>query len=97
MVEHEMTDQDYILKAVKLIGWEFDDEGWLWLYPPRDEMWGSRPSHVHWSWKWVQDIIAARLVRQYLLVINAPGDATFETDGDAMNTVKDIVDSKALE
>lgn len=57
-----MNNQEYIRKAAEILGWEMDADGWL--YPPRDEVWGSLPSHVHWSWKWVQDIIAAQLVRQ---------------------------------
>ena len=106
-----MNDQDYILKAAKLIGWDADEEGWL--YPPRNEIWGNLPSHVYFDWPWVKDLIAAQLVRQ----VDALDDIRCDVDsrysevwddgqqtlgkciGDdrTMNTIKAIVDSKVLE
>lgn len=87
-----MNNQNYIRKAVKLAN------GWNWLHGP------VMPANTHDEiivkteivCKFVRDALAAQLVRQYLLVVNAPGNATFETDGDAMNTIKAIVDSGVL-
>ena len=103
-----MNNQDYIRKAVGLAdGYDVGlstDEG-CWIVPPH----GKR-DEWHSSWQWVQDAVAAQLVRQVGItgahVVVGDGTAirigsrlvgVSEGPDRTINTIRAIVDSKVLE
>jgi len=71
-----MDDKDVIRKGAVLIDWEVDSDNWT--YPEVDGI----PKQVHLSWGWVQDIIAAQIVRQIDVLDN------FWVDSDPHGTAK---------
>ena len=97
-----MTDNKYIREAVELA------DGWEWKHSIQGTVvrWNIDNSLQMMQWPednlpiWIKDALAAQLVRQYLHVIasqsNLDGHPVFETDGDSMNTIKVVVDSKVL-
>ena len=70
-----MDNEDYIRKGAGLIGWKVDSDNLA--YPEVDGM----PNYVSLSWGWVQDIIAAQLIR---LVDALPDYFVSTTEGIAM-------------
>ena len=101
------TDRDYIRAAAELLGWNIDDDNWVYHQ-------FANVSQAYLAWHWVKDHIAAELVRQvdaleqYQFNFGMLGTGVFDRtcgtlkgyckgDDRTMNTIKAIVESGVLQ
>ncbi len=61
------TEQDYLREAIKFLDYEIteaNDDGFFFVFPLETKNGQTYTRHVHCSWQWVKDALAAQLVRQ---------------------------------